>query len=730
MSVVDKIEANTRGYSECLRVMKRAGRLWAPGRTALLRIFSQQQDRLSLWFPVIFGAGIVIYFSQMHEPSGLSAAMLAGIGLLVALAGRQWYRVFAGAMVVFALCAGFAVADWRTARVAAPVLEKDANWITIEGVLLSRTSRAEGGDRLVIAPDQFGDMPADRIPARVRINVRTQGDEARPGDIVRVSAGLMPPPGPAAPGAFDFGRQAYFRQLGAVGYARSPLERVAEAPDNLSTGMSHGLARLRNDLTARIIAALPLPRGAVAAALMTGDRGGIPEKVLSDLRDAGLAHLLAISGLHMALFAGALFWLVRALLALIPGLSLRAPIKKWAAAIALLGAFGYLLISGASVATQRAFIMFTLIFVAVILDRPAITMRNVALAAFIVLALAPESIMEASFQMSFAAAVALVAFYEAARPWLSQWNAALAERGVVAKLLIYVAGIGLTSLVASAATAPFAAYHFNRVVDFGLVANLAAVPIVGIVVMPAALVAFIAMPLGLEALPLWVAGQGIAAILWIADQVASWPGAISAIPAMPAAALAWLALGGLWMCLWRGGVRWFGLAGLVAGVLIAIMAPRPHLLVDREGELVALRNATGALTLSDARKASFSAELWLRRDADLRSQQDATLGNFPRGMFACDRQGCLVDDPQLGRVALPDSWGAVVEDCMIADFVVTHMYAPRRCRAPYLLDRRALLRGGAHAVYLNDTDRRGRAILRIVSTCDITGDRPWTRCRR
>jgi competence protein ComEC len=687
----------------------------------IIKMAGQEQDRLTLWVPVFFGAGVVLYFARQSEPVVWVAPLFLAAALCALTLIRQSLVPMMVLWAVAALMAGFMIVDWRAARIDAPVLDREIRSISIEGILLEKTNRAEGGARVVIAPTYLGRPLKEGMPARIRINVRTQMDSVQPGDLVSVRAGLMPPPGPAAPGAFDFGRQAYFRQLGAVGYALSPLSRVASAPNTWITCLRFCVSRLRSALTDRIVAALPPPQGAIAAALMTGDRGGIPEDVLQDLRDTGLAHLLAISGLHMALFAGAIFWGVRGLLALLPALALKVPIKKWAAAAALIGGFGYLLVSGGSVATQRAFVMFTLIFVAVMLDRPAITMRNVALAAMIVMVLTPEAVMEASFQMSFSAAIALVAFYEASRPWLSRWSSAMAERGLLAKGVLYLGGIALTSIVASLATAPFAAFHFNRVVDFGLAANLAAMPIVGFVVMPAALLAFLAMPFGLEAIPLWVAGQGISLITMVADAVASWPGAITAVPAMPDASLALLIAGGLWMALWATALRWIGLVGPFLGIALAMTSPYPDVLVDRDAELVAVRDANGHLVLSAARRAGFSAETWLRRDADLRPQKAAATHPFD-----CDSDGCVARHPDIGLISAPRTWRGLVEDCDEAKIIVTDSYAPLACRVPVIIDRSALQRRGSHALY---TDARLPMGVRVVTACDVSGIRPWTRCR-
>jgi len=675
---------------------------------------------MELWIPVFLGLGSVWYLALAAEPPAWIAPLGAVAGGLVAARWRKNLAVLAPALAVTAVSLGFAMADWRTARVAAPVIKSPLKFAEIEGVLLGATRRADGSTRIVIAPWHISRLEADVTPARVRINVRTQMDDVMPGDTIAVAAGLMPPPGPVAPGAFDFSRQVYFKRIGAVGYALGPVRRLDQMPDGAAVCLRFCVSRLRAALTQRIMSSLPPPQGAVAAALMTGDRGSIPEPVLQNLRDAGLAHLLAISGLHMALFAGALFWAVRAGLALVPGLALQAPVKKWAAGAALAGAFGYLLVSGASVATQRAFVMFALIFIAVMTDRPAITLRNVALAAVIVLLLTPEAVLEASFQMSFSAAAALVAFYETARPWVTHMSQAAVERGWMARAGLYIGGIALTSIVASLATAPFAAIHFNRVVDFGLVANLAALPLIGFVVMPAALTAFIAMPVGLEGVPLWVAGQGISAILWVAEYVAAWPGAVTLVPAMPPATLGAMALGGLWLIIWKGHARWFGLAGPAFGIALAIMAPEPALLIDRDAKVIAIRMPDGSLALSGARAGKFSAQTWLRRDADRRTPSMAAAAGF-----SCDDGGCVATFDG-GGVSLTRTWRAAMEDCQWADVLVAPLYLPRNCSAPLSIDRGDLTRLGAHAVYLEQGEEGTH--MRVETACDHIGARPWSTC--
>ena len=330
------------------------------------------------------------------------------------------------------------------------------------------------------------------------------------GSAVEVRLRLRRVPEPVMPGGFDFSRKAYFAGLGAVGFSLSPAQQLNEAPKPpFDIRLRAKIDGLRHEIERRILEATPGERGAIVIALITGERGRIPEETVQALRNSGLAHMLAISGLHMALMAGSLFWLLRAGAAAFPALALQYPIKKWAAVLALLGGGFYLAISGGSIATQRAFLMMGIVFTAILLDRPALTLRNVAIAACVILALFPESLLEVSFQMSFAAVTALVAVYErtSKRDKPSAGNHSFWGRAA-RKAVWYVGGIALTTLVAGIAVAPFAAFHFHKLAQYSLIANLAAMPPFGLVVMPAALVALLTMPFGLEALPLQVMAWG------------------------------------------------------------------------------------------------------------------------------------------------------------------------------------------------------------------------------
>lgn len=674
-------------------------------------------DRLFLWIPVFLGAGVALYFGISFEPSislGLAPVPLAGL----ALWRLRHSSIFAPLMAaLFCVALGFAATVFRSYTVAAPVLERPMAG-ELSGKVLSVETTETGSLTAILAPSAFGRLKTPELPARVKLNIRLRNVTLRPGAEVSLRARLMPPPEPVLPYGFDFARQSWFSSLGAVGFAyTAPVET---APPS---GSGELLTRLRMQIGDRIRSKVHGTSGAVAAALITGERASIPDEISADLRAAGIYHVLSISGLHMVLFAGSLFWVVRAFLVFLPGLALRYPIKKWAAAVAIAGATFYLLISGAAVATQRAWIMISLMFLAVLLDRPALSMRNVMLAATLILLWRPESLIGASFQMSFAAVIALIAFYESepVRRWTSRPRASGLE-ALVSRIFAYVAGIALTSIVAGTATGVIAAFHFNRIAIYGLAGNMAAMPLVGIVVMPMALLSLLLMPFGLDGPALWAMGKGVDGMLSIAHEVASWEGADRMVPAAPLSALVITVLGALWLTLWRANWRYAGILPIVAGLCLWGGSPKPDILVDRDAALFAVRMADGTLALTASRP-SYTAEQWLRYEGETKTPREAANSGF----MHCDGRGCIYREDGRPLIAFPASLGAVAEDCERADIVVASVSIPRQmrkeCAAGLVLDYFFFWRNGATAITLDEEPR-------IVTARQVRGERPWVQRSR
>ncbi len=320
--------------------------------------------------------------------------------------------------------------------------------------------------------------------------------------------------------------------------------------------------------------------------------------------------------------------------------------------------------------------------------------------------------------MSFAAVVALVATYEA---YARHRARRLIERddGMLAKILRYLFGVALTSLVAGAATAPFAIYHFHRIADFGLAANLVAVPITALWVMPWAIGGFLAMPFGIEALPLTAMGWGISAVLNVAETVASWPGAVTLVPATSVSGLITVALGGLWLCLWRSHRRYFGVGAIAVGLSAIAMTNPPQILIEGNGKLQAILADDGSLLVSDIRPARFARDTWTRlAGSNQPVQRWPVSGSSRDGRLTCDINGCLYRNNGQ-TVALVRGDGALTEDCWRADAVISMSPIRTKCPATVVIDRFDLWRDGAHALWLNG-DR-----IDVKTVNGNRGHRPW-----
>ena len=562
---------------------------------------------------VALGLGIFLWFQMPVEP-GLAHYGVALVSALVLaalwLAGPVPLRAPAAFLAAFAL--GFLAAGVRGHMIAAPIL--DFRYFgPVEGRVIEIDRSSSDAVRITLDRVVLEDVSPARTPVLVRVSLhgKTSFHDPQPGETVMLTANLAAPDGPVEPGGFDFRRMAFFDQLGAVGYTRSPV--LLLEPPGAGEEM---IARLRAWLSAGMKAHIPGDAGAFASGAMTGDRAGITQDTVIALRDSSLAHLLAISGMNLAFLVGFVFTLVRTGVALIPPLALRVNAKKVSAVLSLGVALFYLLLSGANVATERAFVMVAVMLGAVLLDRRAITLRTSAIAGMILLVVRPESLGEPGFQMSFAATIALVSGFSVLdhRVMLQRWP----------RWTVPVFTLVASSVIAGFATAPYAAATFNRFTDYGLLANLLTVPAMGAVVMPAGAVAALIAPFGLAWLALWVMGLGVRWILFVAHWIADLDGSITAIPEPAAWALPLITLGGLWLIAWPGRARLVGVVAVVAGLASWPMAGRPDLLITSDGRLLGLLGPEGR-ALSAAKGGGFAAESWLENDGDLVTQENAAL---------------------------------------------------------------------------------------------------------
>lgn len=664
-----------------------------------------QRGGLIGWVPVCLAIGIGAYFSLGQEPGLIGMSWLFVVALTLAGLSRLVGTAYAPLFIALVLvCTGVGLAKWRVEAVAAPVLDF-RYYGPIEGRVVNIDRSASDATRLTLDRVVLARMSPDRTPERVRVSLHG----AQPitsfvaGDVVILTGHLSPPAGPAEPGGFDFQRHAWFLQLGAVGYTRTPVLRLAE-PASLDIATS--IFAARRAISVAVQEAMPGEAGAFAAAIMTGDRSGMGQETLTDLRASNLAHLLAISGLHMGLLTGFIFAVVRYGLALLPGVALRWQTKKIAAVCALIvGAF-YLALSGGNVATERAFIMVAVMLVAVLLGRRALTLRAVAMAAIVVLVWQPEALVGPGFQMSFAATTALVAAFGALRRFdlnrLPKWTRPILS-------------VVLSSFIAGLATAPFAAAHFNQIAHYGLIANLLSVPLMGLLVMPAAVLAVCLAPLGLWEVGLRLMELGLRWILLVADTAANQPGALSHVWAPHESVLPLLSIGLLWLILIQGRGRFAGIVAVICAGIIWQQTERPMLLVADNGALIGLQSAAGRV-LSKRTGSSFVAGIWLENDGAPVAQ-----------VVAAGRAGLRIEGRKTravigewqvlqvsGKTAL-----AAIADCDGADVLVSNQ-VDEVSRSCAVYDLAQLRQTGALAF-----DVAPNGDLRIETAHGVAGQRPW-----
>ncbi len=698
-------------------------------RPSVALVLAAQRDRWLLWLPVAAIAGAAYWLTAPAEPPlVVSCALAAGaMALSVLLAawpsariGGLWAALRAALAGVLAFVAfaglGAVAAGVRAKLAAQPVLAAPLDGARLEGWIAAREGGARPRLRILVRALEGAPTP----PRYVRVSAADIG-ALDAGRAVRCRASLRAPDGPLAPGAYDFARRAYFERLGATGFVWGRCRpALFGPPPDWRDRLALRIAAMRGDLAATIIAAAPGRGGAIAAALIAGDESVIDADTNKALRDSGLGHVLSVSGLHMGIVGGLVFGAIATFLALIPPIALRWPVKKLAAATALVALALYLVISGSSVPAIRSFVMACVAFGAILLDRPAISMRGLALATLIVVLLFPESVLEPGFQMSFAATAALVAAFEAnQRPARD----ALPTPGPLIGALQWLARTGgvilLTSLVAGFATDPFALYHFQRFSAYGLVANLAMAPIISFVVAPAAAIAAVLAPFGLADAPLDIMGRALDLIARIGASFAERPEAVLAFPQPPPSFLCLSSLAIVWACAWRGALRWGGLAWAALAVGLYIAAPQPVLAFDSDLRAVFARE-DGAWTLAAVRGRSTFA----------RDRVGAMLGLTPaRAQNLAPPQSCIGVDctwrtPSGRAVMLVRDEAGFAGACVRHAIVLSPKPAPlefrSRCAPRLLLDAPALAREGGAKLYEID----GR--LFITRASPSTMRRRWS----
>lgn len=664
--------------------------------------------------------GIALYFSCKTEPNIYFSLILLIVFAAITI-GAFWCQtrgfafkvVFLFLMMILFVLFGLNAAQIRTNIAHTPMLLKKMMPVGVEGTIESiEPLGIKDGSRVILKNLRIERLKSDKTPRKIRVKIR-QDDNIRAGQHVKFLAGLNPPSPPVAPHAFDFQRMAYFKGIGAVGFAYNEPKILSE---NKTTAR---LANIRNTIAKKVQLITAEPQSSVLIALMTGQRGAIEEADKEALRGAGLAHLLAISGLHVGMVAGVIFFFSRFILAGFPQLALKYPIKKWAAVIALIGAFFYTLTVGGTIPTQRALIMTGLFMVAIIFDRSPFSLRLVAFAAFVVLLFSPESLTSVSFQMSFAAVVALICFYDWLRPF---WISAHRQAGLMRKVGLYFAGVLITTLIAGVATGLFALFHFQQYAHYGMLGNLVAVPLMAFAVMPLIVLSYVSMPFGLEAFPLMGAEWGVGWILATAHWVNNMDGAVLHMAAWPHWIFICLVIISWIFCVWIGRIKWLLLPIFIFLIGLIFIYKQPDIFISSKIDLVAVKDQNGSLWFSTGRKERYTADNLMRLNGAEGQKKkiwpkEGSANNFP---LNCDSYGCR-GEVNGQRVSVAFTNKAWQEDCRWADIMISKMPVPYKdCDANIVIDYFDVWREGGHALWIRPEK------VKIKTVEEVRGIRPWT----
>lgn len=686
----------------------------------ILAAWYAERPRWILWVPVFVGIGVGWYFALENEPSLL--LLLAGVTVLCALGVGAWMRgrmlMAALLCVAFFITLGVAAGAWRTERIAAPILQQQLWPREVTGVIAEITTRPDS-TRITLGHPDIDRLPPEQTPKYVTVSLRQHlREDVALGDTVRLKAGFFPPPMPTIAGGYAFNRHFFFKQIGATGYTMGNVqpeivEKVAE-----KSNASAWVARQRHAIALWLIEGMGIRYGAIAAALMVGESKAIDQEIYDAMRQSGLVHVLSISGLHLSLAAGIFFFSARFLLAAIAVFSLRYDGKKAAAVLALCSTFAYLMLAGMPISAQRSFVMVALVLAAVMLSRNVTPIRSLCLAAFLLLLFTPESLLNPGFQLSFAATLGILAFYEY---WMSRTRVIAEEdRSWKRRQVRFWGGIICTSTVASMATMPFVLYHFEGLPLYSVLANLLVMPLVSFWIMPLVVLGLVLYPLGFAGWVLPLLKAGIASMVAIAGWVVQLPHAIIDLPPLSTAAVVCIALGGLWLCLWQTRWRLFGVVPITIGCLSLFLYQAPDMVISADGKKIAIRTSNNDVAMLRGQRSGFTQDDWKRflrvSDFKLRRETDTKVLN-------CDDLGCIYRW-QGKEIAVSYHRATLSEDCTQSDMVITPNWSSyrdmhERCDAR-LYDRGWIAKMRGAAFWITPEGIRYRTVLETL------GNRPWS----
>jgi competence protein ComEC len=678
-------------------------------QTFLRDSVAAQHETLPLWIALGLSTGIGAHFAIAHGAQRLHLVVLAfgfaSFCAVLAWRGASFARKVL--VVVLAFGAGLMIANTREARVAAPVLAYPQT-IGLQAEVLD-----VAGEKLYLRA-LAADKPLPKFE-QMRVSVRGLNVALRPGDVIQLRARLSPPAGPVSPGGYDFSRVAWFKKIGAVGISYGQPKILRRAVPSSFIGKFDWA---REQAAQRFGQQFSGDTGDIAAALVVGERGDISPDITQDLRISGLAHLLSVSGFHLVMVAGGLFWGTRHILALSRRVALYFPVKAIAAIVAIFGSLGYTLLTGSAYPTQRAMIAIAITMFALLIGRSALSLRLWAIVVILLLLVRPEALLDVSFQLSFMGVGALIAFYETA--WVKKFLYVDDKTSWRKRFVKSIISTMLATFVAEAALAPIAIAQFHQLGIYGLVANAVAVPFTGFVLMPLGFLSLALQPLGLDGLINPILGKAIEAFLYLARWASDLPHAQVRVAEIGGPAFVVLMLGLLLLIIVRGYIRSLGVIIIVCGIIMAMSADKPMVRIAPEGKIIAALTDTGNLAFPSLRRGRFARKAWLEENA----QKDVQLWD-DFGTRACTADICAFRLAKMQNEVVYFGDEAAPKQCPKAEILVDMRYDRRlRCRAPIYIDKRFLRKSGAIHIFAKNNR------LKLVTAADVQGDHRWAQAYR
>lgn len=580
------------------------------------------------WIPVFIAIGILIGFNYSPISYIFLSSSIVSLFLLRFFCHFIWLKISFTATALILI--GILAIQLRIISVDSPIIPFDKKFSKVRG-RVDNIIPIDKGYRMLLSDLKINRLALKNTPRKIRLTVRTKLGDVKIGDYIKFNAILSKPMDPYLEDSYNFSRDAYFKRIGAVGYTVSEFKILKQDRKSFLGRLNY----LRNKIQMRVNDAIGSYYGSIATALMINEYSNIDKKILQDLRATGLAHILSVSGMHLSLVAAIFFFSSRFALNCFESVALKIHCKKIAAIISLFGSLAYLLISGMEVAAVRSFIMTSMIIIAIIIDRTSTPMRAIAFAATIILLISPENIIHPSFQMSFAAVLALIACFEL----FSKIEFNFSEFNWLQKILFYLLSLSLASLVAGLATTPFALYHFNQSSNYSILANLMAVPITSFWLMPCVVLTFLLYPFHLEFISLYIMKYGIDFMFKIANYVANLPYSVSMFVKLTDYNLLIIVFGMIWFCLWQTRLRLIGIAIIIVGVICQSFTLRPDIFIDWEKKTVAVLDKDNRLIFLTKPLSKFTKQLLLNHLGLVRSWQN---NQIKSDQVICKEERCFL----------------------------------------------------------------------------------------